>query len=94
MISSIVTSEVDGERLSEREAVSFCILLLIAGNETTTNLLANSIRLFSRHDSLSTLHSNQSLIPSAVEEVLRYQLTCEGNVSHCYQGHRNVWQTN
>ncbi|MFI5422146.1 MAG: cytochrome P450 [Nitrososphaerales archaeon] len=78
LISSIVTSEVDGERLSEREAVSFCILLLIAGNETTTNLLANSIRLFSRHDSLSALHSNKSLIPSAVEEVLRYSSPVRG----------------
>ena len=46
LISSIVTSEVDGQRLTESEAVSFCILLLIAGNETTTNLLGNAIPAF------------------------------------------------
>ena len=78
LISSIVTSEVDGEKLNEREAVSFCILLLIAGNETTTNLLANSIRLFSRYDSLSGLHSERSRIPGAVEEVLRYSSPVRG----------------
>jgi cytochrome P450 len=78
LISSIVTSEVDGEKLTELEAVSFCILLLIAGNETTTNLLANAIRLFSRNDSLKVLHGRKSVVSSAVEEVLRYSSPVRG----------------
>jgi cytochrome P450 len=72
LISSIVTSEVDGEKLTMQEAVSFCILLLVAGNETTTNLLGNAIRLFAKYGTLQRLHDDPSLIPSAVEEVLRY----------------------
>ena len=78
LISSIVTSEVDGARLTESEAVSFCILLLIAGNETTTNLLGNAIRLFVRHHSMERLNENPQLISSAVEEVLRYSSPVRG----------------
>lgn len=78
LISSIVTSEVDGVRLTEGEAVSFCILLLIAGNETTTNLLGNAIRLFARYGSLEELQSKPSLIPSGVEEVLRFSSPVRG----------------
>ena len=78
LISSIVTSEVDGMRLTEAEAVSFCILLLIAGNETTTNLLGNAIRLFARYHSMEELHRDPAFIPSAVEEVLRYSSPVRG----------------
>jgi cytochrome P450 len=78
LISSIVTSEVDGVRLSEPEVVSFCILLLIAGNETTTNLLGNAIRLFARYNTLEELRGKPELVPSAVEEVLRYSSPVRG----------------
>ncbi len=78
LISSIVTSEVDGTQLNEAEAVSFCILLLIAGNETTTNLLSNAIRLFARHHTLAELNKDPQLVPSAVEEVLRYSSPVRG----------------
>jgi cytochrome P450 len=72
LISSIISSEIDGEKLSLYEAISFCMLLLIAGNETTTNLLGSAIRLFAKHDSLKDLHENPSMIPGAIEEVLRF----------------------
>lgn len=72
LISTVVTSEVDGMSLNEREILSFCILLLIAGNETTTNLLGNAIRLFARYNTLAELRAKPQLITSAVEEVLRY----------------------
>ncbi len=78
LISSIVTSEVDGERLSLREAVSFCILLLVAGNETTTNLIGNAVRLFVRHGSFAKLREDSSLLPGAIEEVLRYSSPVRG----------------
>jgi cytochrome P450 len=72
LISSIIASEIDGEKLSLYEAISFCMLLLIAGNETTTNLLGNAIRLFAKYDSLRRLHESPALVPPAVEEVLRF----------------------
>jgi cytochrome P450 len=78
LISSIVSSEVDGQSLSETEAVSFCILLLIAGNETTTNLLGNAIRLFAKHNTLEQLRARPELVSGAVEEVLRYSSPVRG----------------
>lgn len=79
LISSIVTSEIDGEKLTLQEAVSFCILLLVAGNETTTNLLGSAIRLFAKYsDSMKQLHDKPSMVPSAVEEVLRFASPVRG----------------
>ncbi len=78
LISSIVASEIDGEKLSPQEAVSFCVLLLVAGNETTTNLLGNAIRLFAKYDSLKQLHEKPSMISSAIEEVLRFASPVRG----------------
>lgn len=72
LISSIVTSEIDGEKLSKQEVLSFCILLLIAGNETTTNLLGSAIRLFAKYDTMKQIHDSPSILPSAIEEVLRF----------------------
>ena len=44
LISLLLAAEVDGERLKEEELLGFCILLLVAGNETTTNLIVNAVR--------------------------------------------------
>jgi cytochrome P450 family 109 len=66
-------AEVDGERLSERELISFCILLLAAGQETTKNLLANAIVCFTDHpEAMERLRREPALMPTAIEEVLRY----------------------
>jgi cytochrome P450 len=76
LISSIVTSKVDTQRLTHEEALGFCLLLLVAGNETTTNLIGNAIRILTEKNgeqTLSRLRRDPSLIPSAVEEVLRYE---------------------
>jgi cytochrome P450 len=78
LISSIITSEMDGERLSMSEAVSFCILLLVAGNETTTNLIGNAMRLFAKYNSFRRLQEDRSLLPGAVEEVLRFSSPVRG----------------
>jgi cytochrome P450 len=72
LISSIVASEIDGQNLNLYETISFCMLLLIAGNETTTNLLGSAIRLFAKYDSLKQLHDNPSMVAGAIEEVLRF----------------------
>lgn len=74
LISSLLAAEIDGERLSEQDLLSFCVLLLVAGNETTTTLLGNAMLCFEEFpESLNQLRENPSLIPSAVEEVLRYR---------------------
>ncbi len=45
LISALLAAEMDGARLNEEEVVRFCILLLVAGNESTTNLITNTIRV-------------------------------------------------
>ncbi|HEY7416561.1 MAG TPA: cytochrome P450 [Ktedonobacteraceae bacterium] len=73
MMSELQAAEVDGERLSLEDTVSFCILLLLAGHVTTTNLLSQAIRCFDEHpDALEQLRKQPELMPGAIEEVLRY----------------------
>jgi cytochrome P450 len=73
LISSLSVAEVDGERLSEPELLSFCTLLLAAGQETTKNLIANAIVCLTDHpESMERLVREPTLIPTAIEEVLRY----------------------
>lgn len=74
IISTLITAEVDGEKLSMDELLSFCFLLLVAGNETTTNLITNTmLTLFEHPDILNQLYKDHSLIPAAIEEALRYR---------------------
>jgi len=73
MMSELLAAEVDGERLSKEDTISFCILLLLAGHITTTNLLGQAIRCFDEHpDALEQLRKQPELMPGAIEEVLRY----------------------
>jgi cytochrome P450 len=73
LISSLSRAEIDGERLSDQELVSFCFLLLAAGQETTKNLITNAILCLTDHpDSLARLQREPALMPTAIEEVLRY----------------------
>ena len=71
--STVVNAEVDGERLSDGDLDRFFQLLVIAGNDTTRNLLANTMLTLSQHpDQFARLRGDLSLLPSAVEEVLRF----------------------
>ncbi len=73
LISALLTAEVDGERLPEIEILGFCVLLLVAGHETTTNLLGNAILCFDEHpEAADELRANPTLLPNAIEEILRY----------------------
>lgn len=73
MMSDLLAAEVDGERLSIEDTISFCILLLLAGHVTTTNLLSQAIRCFDEHpDALEQVRKQPELMPGAIEEVLRY----------------------
>lgn len=73
LISAIAVATPDGEQLSTTEVVMFCVLLLVAGNETTTNLLGNLQHAFWDHpDQWRLLRGDPTLAPRAVEEGLRY----------------------
>ncbi|HLX37553.1 MAG TPA: cytochrome P450 [Candidatus Binataceae bacterium] len=73
LISAIVEAEVDGKRLEEWEVLGFCVLLLVAGNETTTNLMSNMLNiLVDRPDLWRRLREDRTLVESAIEETLRY----------------------
>jgi cytochrome P450 family 109 len=73
LLTALSAAEIDGERLSEHELVSFCFLLLFAGQETTKNLIANFVLTLSDHpEAADALVRQPHLMPGAVEEVLRY----------------------
>ena len=74
LLTRLVEAEVNGDRLTEMEILGFVQLLLVAGQETTTNLINNSILCFIENpDQLARLQSRPDLLPSAIEEVLRYR---------------------
>lgn len=73
LMSELLAAEVEGARLTGDELLSFCILLLIAGHVTTTNLLAHAILCLDAHpDAMEQLRADPELTASAIEEVLRY----------------------
>lgn len=73
LLTALLHAEIDGEKLSEDDLLAFGWLLLVGGNDTTTNLIGNGIELLARHpDQRRQLIEVPALIPAAVEEVLRY----------------------
>jgi cytochrome P450 len=74
VLTRLIQGEKDGERLTEKELLHQCIFLLNAGHETTTNLIGNGLwQLLTRPEELARLRSDPALVPSAVEEMLRYE---------------------
>lgn len=74
LITALVQAEVDGESLEEWEILGFCTLLLIAGNETTTNLLGNMLNVLAQRPWLwQTLRRDRSLLNTFIDESLRYE---------------------
>ena len=73
LISAILAEAPGGSALSDMEALGFVQLLLVAGNETTTNLIGNAVQaLLDHRDQLERVQRDLSLVPNLVEEVLRY----------------------
>ena len=73
LLSVLIAAEVDGVRLSDQDLLQFCLLLLVAGNETTRNLIAlGTLALIESPDQFRLLREHPELMPSAVEELLRF----------------------
>jgi len=74
LLSALAAAEEEGDLLTEDELIATCILLLVAGNETTTNLIGSGMHtLLQNLDERRKLQANPALMPSAVEEMLRYE---------------------
>jgi cytochrome P450 len=73
LITALTRAEVDGQRLNDGEVMSFAMILLVAGNETTTNLISNMLNVLGRDPELwARLRADRDLIDAAIEETLRY----------------------
>jgi cytochrome P450 len=73
LMSALLDAEIDGKGLSQAELLGFCCLLVLGGNDTTTNLIANGAVLLARHpEQRKQLLTDPTLVPRAVEEMLRY----------------------
>lgn len=73
LISALVAAEEEGDQLSEDELLAMCFILFVAGHETTTHLMSGSVLALIQHpEQLEKLRSNADLMPSAVDELLRF----------------------
>jgi pimeloyl-[acyl-carrier protein] synthase len=85
LVHSLMTAEVDGDRLTDEEVVATCIVTMVGGLETTTNLIGNGVLTLLRHpEQMKRMREDLSLIPSAVEEMLRYESPSQhtGRLAH------------
>lgn len=74
LISNLLAAEIDGQKLNVAELLGFCALLLVAGNETTTNLIGNAVLCFTEvPGTIDRLLQEPALLPQAIEEVLRFR---------------------
>jgi cytochrome P450 len=79
LISGLIAAHESGNTLTAQELVDFCMLLLLAGNETTTNLLGNAILCFNDYpETWERLKQKPEQLPIAIEEVLRYRSPLQG----------------
>jgi cytochrome P450 len=79
LLTRLVEAEVDGERLTPTELLAFLVLLLVAGNETTTNLIGTAIRQLAENpDMMTRVRDDRSLVWNLMEESLRYEAPIQG----------------
>jgi pimeloyl-[acyl-carrier protein] synthase len=73
LLSGLLAAEEQGDKLTEPEVIAMCLLLFIAGHETTVNLIGNGLLALLRHPGqLARVQSDPALVPNAIEELLRY----------------------
>jgi cytochrome P450 len=73
LVSTLVTAEIEGDRLTDAEFCNFFQLLVFAGNETTRTSISNGLLALMEHpDQLERLHADPTLVPTAVEEIIRW----------------------
>lgn len=81
LLSGLVAAELEGSRLSFDEMLQMLILLLVAGNETTTNLIGNAALVLMDHPAAAAeLRAQPELLPNAIEEVLRFSSPVQSDV--------------
>ncbi|MGA9724765.1 MAG: cytochrome P450 [Candidatus Binatus sp.] len=86
LVSALVAAHDEGEVMSAPDLLSFVTLLLIAGNETTTNLIGNGTLALGRHpDQFDALKRNPEMLPRAIEEMLRYDGPVQSTVRFANQ---------
>jgi hypothetical protein len=74
LMSALIDARIDGTELTQEELLGFCFVLVVAGNDTTTNLIANGAVLLAEHpEQRRLLAQDPSLLPDAIEEMLRYE---------------------
>jgi cytochrome P450 len=74
LMSALLAAQGDGGGLSDDDLLGFCFLLLVAGNDTTTSLIGNGVELLARYkEQRAELAADPTLIPAAVEEMLRIE---------------------
>jgi len=84
LINSFITAEIDGDRLTDEEIIANCIVTMVGGQETTTNLIGNGILSLVRNpEQMQRLRDDSALVPSAVEELLRYESPSQQTARIC-----------
>lgn len=79
LLTRLVEAEVDGEKLTPIELLAFLVLLLVAGNETTTNLIGTAIRQLAENpEMMIRVRNDRSLVWNLMEESLRYEAPIQG----------------
>jgi cytochrome P450 len=84
LINALLTAEIDGDHLTDEEVIANCIVTMVGGQETTTNLIGNGVLTLLRHpQEFERLRNDLSLIPSAVEELLRFESPSQHTARIC-----------
>ena len=93
LTSALLDAEIDGDRLTDDEIIGFMFLMVIAGNETTTKLLANAAFWGHKNpDQIAPIYDDPSQVPSWVEETLRYD-TSSQILARMVSGELNLYDT-
>jgi cytochrome P450 len=91
LLSGLVLAEAGGDKLSENELLSMIFLLIVAGHETTVNLIGNgTLALFEYPEQRARLHENPTLMKSAIEEMLRYYGPVETSLTRWVRQHTEL----